>query len=236
MPDKDFEECAENMMKNYENRFEIRERLMQNEISDILRRTYNSTTNQFKTLFDMHGYKLQSLNEWKPMEINRSIELSSNSIYVNFHLDILSKVKGWKLINKTKHPSDAFARVLTNEDNSIYIEIRNNHHTSEGTTKTELEDRFKGELGNPEIKIYIGHIISEGHQKNIEKEFHLSDEDKNKTVTEISGDIIYKIVTGDDSAFLETYKALRAYLEEKYPCKLTPEDEEILNGVQERIF
>ena len=60
----------------------------------------------------MHGYKLQSLNEWKPMEINRSIELSSNSIYVNFHLDILSKVKGWKLINKTKHPSDAFARVL----------------------------------------------------------------------------------------------------------------------------
>ena len=44
MPDKDFEECAENMMKNYENRSEIRERLMQNEISDILRRTYNSTT------------------------------------------------------------------------------------------------------------------------------------------------------------------------------------------------
>lgn len=232
--DKDFEECVETVMKNYEDRSEIRERLMQNETSEVLGRA-NTTTDEFKTLFDVHGYGFD-LDEWKPFEINRSIEVSKNSIYVEFHLNILSKVNGWELINRTNHNSRSYARVLKNEDNSIYIEIRNNHHRFDGTPKSDYETRFRTELGNPDKKIYVGYIISKAHKRGIMNEFYVGDEHENKIITEISGDVIYEIVTGDSSAFYDTYKALRSYLKDKYPSKLTPEDEETLNEFQDRIF
>lgn len=234
--DKDFEECVETIMENYENRSEIRRKLMAKETSEVLKHT-NTTTDEFKTLFDVHGYGFD-LDEWKPFEINRSIEVSNNRKYIEFHLNILSRVNGWELINKTNHPSQDYARVLKNDDNSIYIEIRNNYHRFEGTPKSEYERRFKEELGNPDIKIYVGYIISKGHAKSINDPFYVGDEKENKIMTEISGDIIYEIVTGDSSAFYNTYKALRSYLKEKYPCKLNEsgKDEETLNEFQKRIF
>ena len=236
--DEDFEECVETAMKNYEERSKIRTRLMRDETSKVLGRA-NTTTDEFKTLFDIHGYGMESLEEeWKPFEINRSIEVSENSVYIEFHLNILSRVKGWELINRGKHPSVSYARVLKNDDNSIYIEIRNNHQRFNNTPKSAYEIRFKKELGNPDIEIYSGYIVSKGHIKNINNVFYVGDKNENKIIKEISGDVIYKIVTGQDSAFYDTYKALRLCLKEKYPCKLNDneDDEKTLDEFQERIF
>lgn len=231
--DKEFEECVENAMKQYKNASKIHNTLMDKDSSVILRHTQN-TTDEFKTLFDIHGYGF-NLEEWKQYEISRSLNLSSTRICIEFHLNILSRVKGWELINLTPHPLGA--RVIKNEDNSIFIEIRNTSKTIDGSSRPQLRERLNRlSKSNPDATIYHGYIISNNHAKNINKVFHVNnDEDDNEKIREISGDVIYKIVTGNSSAFYDTYKAVRSYLKDKYG-PLSEDDEKILDDFQEKIF
>ena len=237
IPDKDFEECVDSTMADYEERSKLRRKLIKESTSDSLRRTHN-TTDQFKTLFDIHGYGFESLKkEWKLFEISRSLEASKNRIYVEFHLQILSRVKGWTLINRTKHNAVSSARTLVNDEESIYIEIRNNQYSFDSIPPAKFEERFRHELGNPDKEIYAGYIISKGHVNGISTDFYIGDPKENKIITEISGDVIYKIVTGQNTAFYDTYKSLRQYLNEKYPTKMNgTDDEKILNDFQKKIF
>lgn len=233
IPDRKFEECVENCIRSYNDSANNLKTLSERETLSILNYTKN-TTDEFKAIFDIYGYEFD-LERWKQFEISRALNLGNRSMAIKFHLDILTNVNGWELYNTTNTPDTD--RIIKNENNSIFIDIRNYHNSSDYRKKVYIRDIFEQILReNPDAICYRGYIISRNHEKNIDKIFHLEDREDKNNIREIGGDVIYKKVTGDKLALSKTYKALRSYLKENKRHNLSKNDENILDSYENRIF
>lgn len=231
--DRKFEECMEDAMKSYKDSANSLKTLTKKEALSILERTKN-TTDEFKAIFDIYGYEFD-LERWKQFEITRALHFGNRSMAIKFHVNLLTNVNGWELYNTT-NTSDT-DRIIKNEDNSIFIDIRNYYNSSDYRKKVYIRDNFEEILRrNPDAVCYRGYIISNNHERNVNKLFHLEEREDNDNIREISGDLIYKEVTGDELALSKTYKAVRLYLKENSGYKLTKKDEKILDLYEQKIF
>jgi len=231
--DKAFEECIKKTMKTYEDSAVKLKSLSERNPSAILRHTKN-TTDDFKALFDIYGLQLD-LDSWKQYEINRAVSYGNRSSPVLFHLNLLTCVDGWDWYYSTNNSQQL--RIIKNDDNTKFIDIRNFHNSSDIGTQKHIWRNFQEILKQyPDAVCYRGYIISKNHGKNINQKFTLTDKEENDNIREISGDVIYKLVTGNESALSETYHAIRLYLKENSPYMLKSTDEEILNSHQQLVF
>jgi len=231
--DEAFEECMEETMKTYKDSAERLKYLNRLEPSSILDHTKN-TTDGFKALFDIHGLQLD-LTTWKQYEINRAISYANRSTPILFHLNLLSHVDGWDWYYSTNNSKQR--RIIKNKDNNKFIDIRNLHHSSDIGTQKHIWRNFEKILKKrPDAVCYRGYIISKNHEKGVNKRFKLNGKDENDQIREIGGDVIYQIVTGDESALSDTFNAVRLYLQENSLYKLTLTDDNILADYQKKFF
>ena len=231
--DKKFVECIEETMETYKNSKDSLKSLNKRKPSAILHHTKN-TTDSFKALFDIYGLGLD-LESWKQYEINRAISYGNRSLPVLFHLSLLSNVDGWDWYYSTNNSKQR--RIIKNDENTKFIDIRNFYNSSDIGTQKHIWKNFHEILKQyPEAVCYRGYIISKNHEKNINQKFTLTDKEENDNIREISGDVIYKLVTGNESSLSETFNAIRLYLKENSPYMLKSTDEEILNSHQQLVF
>lgn len=228
-----FEECMKETMETYKNSKDSLKSLNERKPAAILHHTKN-TTDSFKALFDIYGLQLD-LDNWKQYEISRAISYGNRSLPVMFHLNLLTKVDGWDWYNSTNNSKQR--RIIKNDENTKFIDIRNFYNSSDIGTQKHIWRNFEEILKKyPDAVCYRGYIISKNHEKNINQKFTLTDKDENDNIREISGDVIYHMVTDEESALSNTFKAIRLYLKENSQYKLTTKDEDILDSHQNGLF
>lgn len=231
--DEAFEKCMEETMKTYRDSADKLRFLNEREPSSILDHTKN-TTDDFRALFDIYGLQLD-LNAWKQYEINRVISYANRSTHILFHLNLLSHVDGWDWYYSTNNSKQR--RIIKNQNNTQFIDIRNLHHSSDIGTQRHIWRNFEKILREyPDAICYRGYIISKNHEKGVNKRFKLNGKDESDQIREIGGDVIYQIVTGDKSALSDTFNAVRWYLRENGLYELTLADNNILDDHQKRFF
>lgn len=227
-----FVKCVEKALKTYKDSENSLKSLNKKDPLSILKYTKN-TTDGFKTLLDVYGHEFD-LKEWKLFEISRALDLGNRSMSVVFHVGLLSNVEGWEIHHLGNSPDKE--RMIENKENSIYIDIRNLHHSIDSDKKYGVRNRFDEILkSNPDAMCYRGFIISNNNEK-IDQVFHLRDREDNERIREISGDLVYQKVTGDENALSKTFNALRRYLKENTDHNLTKKDDEILDQYERDVF
>lgn len=233
MSERQFEKVMEQTMRVYKKSADEHKRLNEMEIESLLVNNINNATDGFKATFDIYGYGL-TLADWKQLEIGRVLNARHNNMSIMFHLDILTSVNGWDFYEPENNRQRN--RIIKNSDSSIFIYIHNMYYTG-GFKPTDTREKLE-EISRkyPNATVYHGYIIGKNHKTGVDIVFHLNDVEDNPKIREISGDVIYEIVTGDKSALFDTYKAVRLYLEENNGNTLNEDDENILDSYENRIF
>jgi len=154
----------------------------------------------FKMLFDKKFNNLSD-EELIDKEITRQVDRSIVNAIGTFHENILSGVKGYQ-----KVPSGID---IKSDDNKIFIELKNKHNTVKGEDKKSIFNKLQEKIiAHPESKAYFARILD---KKSTNKQWTFSNKKKeysDKNIFIISGDQLYKIVTGKEDSLLKLYKTL----------------------------
>jgi len=154
----------------------------------------------FKMLFDK---KFNNLNDEDliEQEISRQVDRTVVNAIGEFHENILNGVIGY-----SKVPSGID---IKSDNNKIFIELKNKHNTVKGEDKKSIFTKLKGEIDkNPDSKAYFARILD---GKSTIKQWSFSHK-KTKFTDEnvfiISGDQLYKLITGNDNSLFQLYQNL----------------------------
>jgi len=154
----------------------------------------------FKMLFDK---KFNNLNDEDLIEkeISRQVDRTVVNAIGDFHENILNGVDGY-----AKVPAGID---IKSDDNKIFIELKNKHNTVKGEDNKSIFTKLKGEIDkNPDSKAYFARILD---GKSTAKQWSFSYK-KTKFTDEniliISGDQLYKIITGSDDSLFQLYQNL----------------------------
>lgn len=154
----------------------------------------------FKMLFDKKFNNLDDENLIEK-EISRQVDRTIVNAIGDFHEKILSGVIGY-----SKVPSGID---IKSDDNKIFIELKNKHNTVKGEDNKSIFTKLKGEIDkNPGSKAYFARILD---KKSTNKQWCFSHKDTeytNGNILIISGDQLYKIITGKDNSLFQLYKKL----------------------------
>ena len=195
---------------------ELYEKYYNAKVSFSKKNLYKNKVDIFKMLFDK---KFNNLSD--EQLINKEIERQVDRTIVNaigtFHERILAGVKNFEKV-------DAGIDIKSKDD-KIFIELKNKHNTIKGEDSKSIFMKLLGEIEkHPNSKAYFARILD---TKSTNKEWsftHKKVKFENKNVFIISGDQLYKIVTGNDNSLVRLYqtlpKAIDDYLETKEPDDL----------------
>lgn len=223
-----FEEIVDNTMKKYEKAAGQYQYLMKKDSKDILHHVIN-TTDPTKTAFDIFGHNL-NIDQWKEFQISSVLNVSSNRIPIEFHMDILSNVDGWDVCSTNN------SRMLKNTNKTTFIALRNTYHTLDSSKRRKTWNQLNRiSKEYPDSTCYSGYLVSDNHE-SVDKIFTIKDKDSNDKIREISGVNVYSIVTKDVHGLQKIYGALISYLNESSEHKLTNEDITLLKLNGNKIF
>ena len=195
---------------------ELYEKYYNAKISFSKKNLYKNKVDIFKMLFDK---KFNNLSD--EQLINKEIERQVDRTIVNaigtFHERILAGVTNFEKV-------DAGIDIKSKDD-KIFIELKNKHNTVKGEDSKSIFIKLLGEIEkHPNSKAYFARILD---TKSTNKEWsftHKKVKFENKNVFIISGDQLYKIVTGNDNSLVRLYqalpKAIDDYLATKEPDEL----------------
>jgi hypothetical protein len=222
--DENFKTCVYHVLKGYA--VETKDQ----EIIDMLLE-YGNTIDEFKLIFDIYGNKT-NLNKWKGIEILRQTDKTINNYIGEFHQKLLGYINGWVDLGI----GDETEVDLKNEDNTIFIELKNKFNTTNASSLQNVRDKLENIVSiYPNSKAYWAFVISKKHRSVNEVWKYKSKEDDR--IWRISGDKLYEMITGDPKAFEKTFKALNNVLNEiTEDYSLSHEDEEIINEFSKNIF
>lgn len=199
----------------------------------------NETIDQFKTLFDIYSNEF-SLDDWIKFEIPRQHDKTANNRVGDFHQNLLGHVDGWVNLGRG-HPS---GMDLKNEDDTIWIELKNKYNTMNSSSLRDT--RFKCEelaIKYPNAKIYWAYIVSPNYDSfDVTWEYKDNKENAvhevNENIRNIAGKDVYKLVTGDETAFEQLFDALPKAINDVKKCKyrLNPKDQVIFEKYKQLIF
>ena len=162
---------------------------------------YNNKIDTIKLTFDT---KFNNLDEETLIEaeILRQIDKSINNAIGTFHEEILGGISGFEKCNLSGYDIKAI-------DNTLFADIKNKHNTINSSAAESLFQKLQRyAVQYPKAKCYWVQILATS-SFNESWEASLNGKTyKHKRVYKISGDQFYKLLSKQDDAFFQLYKAL----------------------------
>lgn len=195
--DKHLISCLSNLHRSYLK--------AKNDISK--RKFYNNKIDAIKLTFDskFNNIEEESLIE---TEILRQIDKSINNSIGVFHEQILGGIAGYEIGSLSGFDIKA-------TDNTLFADIKNKHNTMNSSSAESLFQklaRYADTYKN--AKCYWVQILATNSFNERWTGIINGKEYSHSRVFKISGDQFYKLLTGEEDAFLQLYKALPSAIDD----------------------
>jgi len=176
-----------------------------------------NTLDPFKMTFDMINNNISS-DDWLKKEKIRQKDKSINNRIGDFHQKLFGKVKGWNDLGT----GDSSKVDLKNDDETIFIELKNKENTVNSDSKDKVRDKLEKIIeGKKNVKAYWAYILSQKGDSGERIWKYHNKEDNNLRV--IWGKNVYELITGDKDAMDKVLSAIpiaiKDYLKSKYNLK-----------------
>lgn len=209
--------CIDNLFKAY-----LRAK---NKVSK--RSLYANKVDTVKLTFDA---KFNEINEEDLIqsEILRQIDKSINNSIGTFHEQVLGGIEGYEVGNLSGFDIKA-------EDNTLFADIKNKHNTMNSSSAEALFQKLARYADDyKKAKCYWVQILAKGSfNENWRGEIN-GKEYSHSRVFKISGDQFYALLSGQDDAFFQLYKALPLAIED-YMKSVEKDDSIIENSALDEI-
>jgi hypothetical protein len=162
---------------------------------------YKNKIDTIKLTFDS---KFNDLDEETLIktEISRQIDKSINNSIGTFHEQILGGISGYEKGNQSGYDIKA-------SDNALFAELKNKHNTmSSGLAEAVFQKLARFADDNKKANCYLVQVLAKKSFNENWSGIINGKEYSHSRVFKISGDQFYKLLSGNDNALLELYKAL----------------------------
>ena len=183
--------CVENLHQSYLK--------AKNKISK--KNFYSNKVDTIKLTFDA---KFNDINEEDLIqsEILRQIDKSINNSIGTFHEQVLGGIKGYEVGNLSGFDIKA-------NDDTLFADIKNKHNTMNSSSSEALFQKLARYADDyKKAKCYWVQILSKGSFNEHWKGDINGKEYSHSRVFKISGDQFYALLSGQDDALFQLYKAL----------------------------
>lgn len=189
--DEHFLKCIENLHNSY-----LRAK------ADISKKKfYNNKIDTVKLTFDSKFNKIDEENIIE-VEILRQIDKSINNSIGTFHEQILGGINGYEIGNLSGFDIKA-------KDDTLFADIKNKHNTMNSSSAEALFQKLARYADDyKKAKCYWVQILAKGSFSELWSGDINGKEYSHSRVYKISGDQFYKLLSGQDDAFFQLYKAL----------------------------
>lgn len=183
--------CIENLHKSYIN--------AKSEISK--KKFYKNKIDTIKLTFDSAFSEINE-EDLIQAEILRQIDKSINNSIGTFHEQILGGIKGFEVGNLSGFDIKA-------NDNSLFADIKNKHNTMNSSAAEALFQKLSRYADDyKKAKCYWVQILAKGSFNKHWKGDINGKEYSHSRVFKISGDQFYALLSGQEDALFQLYKAL----------------------------
>jgi hypothetical protein len=162
---------------------------------------YTNKVDTIKLIFDA---KFNDINEDDliQLEVLRQIDKSINNSIGTLHEQILGRIKGYEVGNLSGFDIKAI-------DNTLFADIKNKHNTMNSSSAEALFQKLARYADDyKKAKCYWVQILAKGSfNENWKGEIN-GKEYSHSRVFKISGDQFYALLSGQDDALFQLYKAL----------------------------
>lgn len=217
IPDKHLLTCIGNLHKAY----------LKAKNNVTKKNLYSNKVDTFKLTFDS---KFNAIDEEKLIqsEILRQIDKSINNSIGTFHEQILGGIKGYEAGNLSGYDIKA-------TDNTLFADIKNKHNTMNSSAAEALFQKLKRYADDyKQAKCYWVQILAKGSFCELWSGDINGKEYSHSRVYKISGDQFYALLSGQQDAMFQLYKALPSAIKDY--LKSVEETEEIAeNSALEEI-
>jgi Eco47II restriction endonuclease len=135
-------------------------------------------------------------------EVLRQIDKSINNSIGTFHEQILDGIEGFEIGNLSGFDIKA-------KDDTLFADIKNKHNTMNSSSSESLFQKLKGYADNyKKAKCYWVQILAKGSFVELWKGEINGKEYSHSRVYKISGDQFYALLSGQEDALFQLYKAL----------------------------
>lgn len=168
---------------------------------------YSNKVDTIKLVFDSKFNDL-SEDELIKTEISRQIDKSVNNAIGSFHEQVLGGIKGFEIGNLSGFDIKA-------SNNTLFADIKNKHNTMNSSSAESLFQKLARYADDyKESTCYCVQILAV--KSFDEKWFSIINgkEYSHSRVRKISGDQFYALLTGEEKAFFNLYKALPLAIED----------------------
>lgn len=176
--------------------------------SDIsIRSFYSNKIDTIKLTFDS---KFNDINQGDLIqsEILRQIDKSINNSIGTFHEQILGGIEGYEVGNFSGFDIKA-------QDNTLFADIKNKHNTMNSSSSEALFQKLARYADNYKTaKCYWVQILAKGSFNEHWKGEINGKEYSHSRVYKISGDQFYALLSGQEDALFQLYKALPKAIDE----------------------
>lgn len=162
---------------------------------------YSNKIDTIKLTFDsrFNGIDEENIIE---LEILRQIDKSINNSIGTFHEQVLGGIKGYEVGNLSGFDIKA-------EDDTLFADIKNKHNTMNSSSAESLFQKLARFADNyKQAKCYWVQILAKGSFNEHWRGDINGKEYSHSRVFKISGDRFYALLSNQDDAFLQLYKAL----------------------------
>ncbi|MFN4254474.1 MAG: Eco47II family restriction endonuclease [Saprospiraceae bacterium] len=170
--------------------------------SDITtRKFYANKVDTFKMIFDAKFNAMEGEDLIK-MEILRQIDKSVNNSIGTFHEQVLGGIPGYETGNLSGYDIKA-------SDNTLFADIKNKHNTMNSSSAEALFQKLKRFADDhKKAKCYWVQVLAkDSFCEEWTGEIN-GKEYRHSRVYKISGDKFYALITGQNDALFQLYKAL----------------------------
>ncbi len=168
---------------------------------------YSNKVDTFKLTFDAKFSDLDEENLIQS-EILRQIDKSINNSIGTFHEQILGGIKGYQVGNLSGFDIKA-------EDDALFADIKNKHNTMNSSAAEALFQKLARYANDyKKAKCYWVQILAKGSFCELWNGDINSKEYSHSRVYKISGDQFYTLLSGQDDAMFQLYKALPFAIED----------------------
>ncbi len=174
---------------------------LRQKLKSLRKKFYNNKIDTIKLTFDSKFNKIdeESIIE---TEILRQIDKSINNSIGTFHEQVLGGIKGYELGNLSGFDIKA-------KDNTLFADIKNKHNTMNSSSAEALFQKLARYADDyKKAKCYWVQILAKGSFNEHWAGDINGKEYSHSRVFKISGDQFYGLLSGNENALYNLYKAL----------------------------
>ena len=188
---------------------------------------YKNKVDTIKLIFDK---EFNNIEEEKLIETEliRQIDKSINNSIGTFHEQVLGGIKGYEAGNLSGYDIKAV-------DDTLFADIKNKHNTMNSSSAEALFQKLARYADTyKKAKCYWVQILAKSSFNELWKGDINGKEYSHSRVYKISGDQFYSLLSGEEDAFCQLYKALPIAIED-YMAAIGEEGKEMESSVLEEI-